>query len=71
MDECRLTEMRHGPHPEQVMRVEEGDFLYIPAGVFTSRTTRPPRARARALLARTDPNEQESVSVVVLDCPPA
>jgi uncharacterized RmlC-like cupin family protein len=67
MDECRLTEMRHGPHPEQVMRVEEGDFLYIPAGVPTSRTTRPPRSRARSSPAPI----RTSRSVVALDSPPA
>lgn len=54
------VEMRHGPELEQVMRIEPGDFLYIPAGVphqpYNS-TDRP----ARAVLARTDPNEQESV----------
>ena len=27
------TEMRHGPNLEHVMRVEAGDFVYIPAGV--------------------------------------
>jgi uncharacterized RmlC-like cupin family protein len=62
------TEMRHGPHLEQVIRVEEGDFLYIPAGV-PHQPYNPTGTLARAVLARTDPNEQESV--VVLDGPPA
>jgi len=48
--------------------VEEGDFLYIPAGV-PHQPYNPTDTPARAVLARTDPNEQESV--VVLDGPPA
>jgi len=63
-----VTEMRHGPNLDQVMRVEEGDFLYIPAGV-PHQPYNPTDTLARAVLARTDPNEQESV--VVLDGPPA
>ena len=58
------VEMRHGPELEHVMLIEAGDFVYIPPGVphrpYNS-TARP----ARAVLARTDPNEQESV--VLLD----
>ena len=41
-----VTEFLHGPNLEFQDRVEAGDFVYIPA---------------RALIARTDPNEQESV----------
>jgi len=52
----------------QVMRVEEGDFLYIPAGV-PHQPYNPTDTLARAVLARTDRNEQESV--VVLDGRPA
>jgi oxalate decarboxylase/phosphoglucose isomerase-like protein (cupin superfamily) len=26
--------MRHGPNLEHVMRIESGDFVYIPAGVL-------------------------------------
>ena len=63
-----VTEMRHGPNLDQVMRVEEGDFLYIPAGV-PHQPYNPTDTLARAVLARTDPNEQESV--VVLDGRPA
>jgi len=60
------TEMRHGPRLEHVTRVEEGDFLYIPAGV-PHQPYNPGATLARAVLARTDPSEQESV--VVLDDP--
>lgn len=58
------AEMRHGEQLEHVMRMEAGDFVYIPAGV----PHRPYNAgdrTVRAVVARTDPNEQESV--VVLD----
>jgi uncharacterized RmlC-like cupin family protein len=62
-----VAEMRHGPKLEQLMRIEAGDYVYIPAGVphqpynATDRTV-------RAVIARTDPNEQESV-VLVEDIP--
>jgi Cupin domain len=53
----------HGPNLEQLMLVEAGDFIFIPAGVphqpFNSTD-----APARAVLARTDPNEQEGVVVI-------
>jgi uncharacterized RmlC-like cupin family protein len=58
------TEMRHGPNLEHVMRVEAGDFVYIPAGV-PHQPYNPTDSVARAIIARTDPNEQESV--VLLD----
>jgi uncharacterized RmlC-like cupin family protein len=59
-----VAEMRHGPNLEQLMRVEAGDFVYIPAGV-PHQPYNPGDAPVRAVIARTDPNEQESV--VVLD----
>jgi uncharacterized RmlC-like cupin family protein len=56
-------EMRHGPQLEQVMRFEAGDFVYIPAGV-PHQPYNPTKTHVRAVLARTDPNEQESVVVL-------
>jgi uncharacterized RmlC-like cupin family protein len=53
-------EMRHGPHLEEVMSFEAGDFVYIPAGV-PHQPYNPTDRSLRAVLARTDPNEQESV----------
>jgi uncharacterized RmlC-like cupin family protein len=53
-------EMRHGPQLEQVMTFGAGDFIYIPAGV-PHQPYNPTDASVRAVLARTDPNEQESV----------
>lgn len=50
---------RHGPHLEQVDSVPAGDLVSIPAGMLHQPfdpTDRP----TRALIARTDPNEQES-----------
>jgi uncharacterized RmlC-like cupin family protein len=58
------AEMRHGPNLEHVMQVEAGDFVYIPAGV-PHQPYNPTEGPVRAVIARTDPNEQESV--VLLD----
>ena len=54
------AEMRHGPSLEHVMRIEAGDFVYIPPGV-PHQPYNPTDATVRAIVARTDPNEQESV----------
>ncbi len=54
------AEMRHGPKLEHVMRVEAGDYVYIPAGV-PHQPYNPTEKPVRAVIARTDPNEQESV----------
>ena len=58
------AEMKHGPKLEQVMRVKAGDFVYIPAGV-PHQPYNPTDKPVRAVIARTAPNEQESV--VLLD----
>lgn len=58
------AEIRHGPNLEHVMRTEAGDVVYIPAGLL-HQPYNPGDSVVRAVLARTDPNEQESV--VVLD----
>jgi uncharacterized RmlC-like cupin family protein len=55
-----VTEMRHGANLEHHMRVEAGDLVYIPAGV-PHQPYNPGDSVARAVIARTDPNEQESV----------
>jgi len=55
-----VAEFTHGPNLENVDRVEAGDYIYIPAGV-PHRPYNPTDSRAVAILARTDPNEQESV----------
>jgi uncharacterized RmlC-like cupin family protein len=52
--------MRHGPNLEYVDRAEAGDFLYIPAGVPHQPFNASDKP-VKALIARTDPNEQESV----------
>ncbi|MFD2090647.1 cupin domain-containing protein [Blastococcus deserti] len=52
--------MRHGPGLEQVSTVAAGDFVYIPAGA-PHQPFNPSDRPVRALVARTDPNEQESV----------
>jgi len=58
------SEMRHGPDLEQVMAIQAGDFCYIPAGV-PHQPYNPTDKPVRAVIARTDPREQESV--VLLD----
>jgi uncharacterized RmlC-like cupin family protein len=57
--------MRYGPDLERELEVGAHEFLYIPAGMphrpYNASATEP----CTAVLARTDPNEQESV--VLLD----
>jgi uncharacterized RmlC-like cupin family protein len=52
--------MRHGHALEHVDTVAAGDFVFIPAGV-PHQPFNPTDEPVRALIARTDPNEQESV----------
>ena len=54
------TSFYHGPNLEFLDEVHEGDYVYIPAGV-PHQPFNPTDRTARALIARTDPNEQESV----------
>ncbi len=58
-----VTEFKHGPNLEFTDRVEAGDYVYIPAGV-PHQPYNPTDSRAVAIIARTDPNEQESVILV-------
>lgn len=55
-----VTEMRYGPRLERHMVVKAGDMLYIPAGM-PHLPFNPGPEPAVAIIARTDPNEQESV----------
>jgi uncharacterized RmlC-like cupin family protein len=54
------TSFYHGPNLEFLDEVHQGDYVYIPAGV-PHQPFNPTDTIARALIARTDPNEQESV----------
>lgn len=54
------TSFYHGPNLEHLDTVHQGDFVYIPAGV-PHQPFNPTDQVAKALIARTDPNEQESV----------
>jgi uncharacterized RmlC-like cupin family protein len=54
------TAMWYGEQLEEHLVLEAGEYLYIPAGV-PHLPYNPGPAEAVALLARTDPNEQESV----------
>lgn len=54
------TAFHHGANLEFTDVVNQGDYVYIPAGV-PHQPFNPTDRVARALIARTDPNEQESV----------
>jgi uncharacterized RmlC-like cupin family protein len=51
-----------GEHLENKLVARAGDFIYIPDGVPHVVINGSDRERAVAVLARTDPNEQESVT---------
>lgn len=55
-----VTVMHWGDQLEHRMEVEAGDLLYIPADM-PHLPFNPGNAPARAVIARTDPHEQESV----------
>ncbi|KKB07580.1 cupin domain-containing protein [Devosia chinhatensis] len=54
------TSFYHGPNLEFLDEVHESDYVYIPAGI-PHQPFNATEQTARALIARTDPNEQESV----------
>jgi uncharacterized RmlC-like cupin family protein len=54
------AKMWFGERLEQVMDTKAGDLVYIPANV-PHLPTNPTSKPVRAVIARTDPNEQESV----------
>lgn len=53
--------MLHGEHLEHVIDCGPGDLIYIPAGVPHLPENVSETEECVAVLARTDPNEQESV----------
>jgi uncharacterized RmlC-like cupin family protein len=57
--------MRYGDGLASTVEVESGDFVYIPAGMPHLPSNASDTEPCTALIARTDPNEQESV--VLLD----
>ncbi len=60
--------MWYGENLEKYLTMQPGEFLYIPAGMPHLPTNLSETDPCVAVLARTDPNEQESV--VVLDIEP-
>ncbi len=54
----------HGGRLEHRLEMRPGDFLYIPASVPHLPINPSPTEPAVAVLARTDPNEQESVELL-------
>lgn len=57
------TSFHHGPNLEFTDVVHAGDYVYIPAGM-PHQPFNPTDSVARAIIARTDPNEQESVVLI-------
>lgn len=55
------VEMWSGPELATHEVVRAGDYIYIPAGVSHVAANRSLTEPATAIIARTDPNEQESV----------
>ncbi len=55
------AEMWYGEDLKEYLTVRAGEFLYIPAGVPHLPANRSTSEPCVAVLARTDPNEQESV----------
>ena len=55
------AEMWYGPELDEYLTVKEGDFLYIPAGMPHLPANPDRDVPAVTVVARTDPNEQESV----------
>jgi uncharacterized RmlC-like cupin family protein len=58
------VEMRYGAGLTERLVVRAGDFLYIPAGMPHLPANLSETEPATAVIARTDPNEQESVVVL-------
>jgi uncharacterized RmlC-like cupin family protein len=58
------VETRYGPRLEESVVTEAGDFLFIPAGVPHQAVNLSDTEPASAIVARNDPNEQESVVLV-------
>jgi uncharacterized RmlC-like cupin family protein len=57
------VETRYGPGLRQSVIHEAGDFIFIPADVPHQPVNLSATEPAKALVARNDPNEQESVVV--------
>lgn len=55
------AELWYGEQLQDYLAVDAGDFLYIPAGMPHLPGNRSQTAACVLLIARTDPNEQESV----------
>ena len=56
-----ISEMWYGPELREHMTIKAGEFLYIPAGMPHLPANPSQTEPCTAVLARTDPNEQESV----------
>lgn len=56
------VDVRYGPQLESLLKLEEGDFLFIPADI-PHQPVNLGADPALAIVARNDPNEQESVEL--------
>jgi uncharacterized RmlC-like cupin family protein len=59
-----FPKMWYGENLEEHLTVKAGEYLYIPAGMPHLPYNPSESVTAIAILARTDPNEQESVVLV-------
>jgi uncharacterized RmlC-like cupin family protein len=57
------VDVRYGQELEQLLTLEEGDFLFIPADLPHQPVNLDPTEPALAIVARNDANEQESVEI--------
>jgi uncharacterized RmlC-like cupin family protein len=58
------AEMRYGEGLRERLEANAGDFVYIPAGMPHLPANPSDSEPCTAILARTDPNEQESVMLL-------
>ena len=58
------SEMWYGDNLEEHMRIDSGHFVYIPAGVPHLPCNPSATETCTVVIARTDPNEQESVRLL-------
>ncbi len=61
---CLLTLWWYGERLEEHEDINSGDFIYIPAGIPHLPYNPSETETCTAVIARTDPNEQESVKLL-------
>ncbi len=62
-----VVQTKYGPRLEKSVTNKEGDFVFVPAGLPHQSINVSDSETALAIVARNDPNEQESVEVYPLN----